>query len=310
MACQSDHPADRHQKLVENEKKNAPYLVILGIAQDAGYPQAGCSKSCCAMVKSNPTLKKNVTSLALIDPETNKRWLFEATPDFKTQLSLLDSLTTHVGDAYPFDGIFLTHAHIGHYAGLINLGREAMGTQNVSVFAMHRMADFLKTNGPWSQLISLGNIAINPLIEDNVVQLSPNLKVVPFTVPHRDEYSETVGYKITGPKKQIIFIPDIDKWEKWSTSILTLIDENDMLFIDGTFYANGELPGRNMDLIPHPFVEESMVLFEPLSFEDKQKIHFIHFNHTNPLLHSESKEYKYVTDAGYNIAQELQIISL
>eukprot|EP00957_Ditylum_brightwellii_P156501 11911053-Ditylum_brightwellii.AAC.1 len=63
------------------------------------------------------------------------------------------------------DGIFLTHAHIGHYTGLMYLGREALGAVDVPVYAMPRMRSFLKNNGPWSQLVSLGNINIQNLEE-------------------------------------------------------------------------------------------------------------------------------------------------
>ena len=44
----------------------------------------------------------------------------------------------------PPKGIFLTHAHIGHYSGLIHLGKEALGAKGISVYAMPKMSFFLK----------------------------------------------------------------------------------------------------------------------------------------------------------------------
>ena len=68
------------------------------------------------------------------------------------------------------------------------------------------MREYLEANGPWEQLVSENNIALNTLTAA-AITLSENLKIVPFTVPHRDEYSETVGYTIIGPNKTALFIP-------------------------------------------------------------------------------------------------------
>jgi len=133
--------------------------------------------------------------------------------------------------------------------------------------------------------------------------MTSNLKITPLQVPHRDEFSETVGYKIAGPNKSLLFIPDIDKWEKWETSIVDLIKTVDYAFLDASFYDGDELNTRDISNIPHPFVVESMVLFENLALAEKKKIYFIHFNHTNALLNFESEPFKTVLKNGYNIAQ-------
>jgi pyrroloquinoline quinone biosynthesis protein B len=78
----------------------------------------------------------------------------------------------------------------------------------------------------------------------------------------------------------------------------------DYALIDATFYADGELPGRDMSKVPHPFVTESMELLEHLSVKERNKVWFIHMNHTNPLLDVESKESKTVQSRGFNISVE------
>lgn len=284
-----------------------PYILVLGIAQDGGYPQSGCKKDCCKRAWEDPAKRRSVSCLALIDPVSQQRWIFDATPDLREQLHRLNESTEFKTD---ISGIFLTHAHIGHYAGLMNLGREVMGTKSVPVYSMPRMKDFLTKNGPWSQLVSLNNIALISLNNDSTIHLNSRLSVTPFLVPHRDEFSETVGFKISSPHKSVIFIPDIDKWEKWSTNILDLVKKADALFIDGTFFQNGELPGVDMSKIPHPFVSESMELFKSLSVAEKAKIHFIHFNHSNPVLREDSDPHKQVIKEGFNIAKEMQVLEL
>lgn len=283
----------------------APYLVILGVAQDAGYPQAGQIEEW-NLVKSKKSALSFPTALGLVDPVSKQRWLFEATPNFSQQLDRMDELSSTA--QYPYDGIFLTHAHVGHYTGLMQLGREIMGAQNVSVFAMPGMQYFLTNNGPWSQLVELNNISLQPLANKQKVQLNERLSVTPIQVPHRDEFSETVGFLIETADKSLLFIPDIDKWEKWNESIIDWIKRVDYALLDATFYANGEIPGRDMSEIPHPFVEESMVLLSGLSAEDKAKVHFIHFNHTNPLLFQDSEETKAVKAAGFIVTRQGQLL--
>ena len=283
-----------------------PFIVVLGIAQDGGYPEAGCNKECCKRYYDGKEKKHFVSCIAVVDPVSHERFLFDCTPDFPAQLHLLDSIfpATHI-----MDGIFLTHAHIGHYTGLMYLGRETMNTNGVKVYAMPEMNQFLQNNGPWSLLVKLHNIELNPMHNDSTVHLNERISVTPFLVPHRHEYTETVGYKISTPAKSVIFIPDIDKWSSWDQDIIHVVKENDLLFLDGTFFRNGEL-GRDMSDIPHPFIEESMKLFESLPAEEKAKIHFIHFNHTNPSILSGSDAQHEIERNGFHAAREGEVFEL
>lgn len=285
----------------------APYIHVLGVVQDAGFPQSGCYAQHCATAWENPNLWRGATSIAVIDQAAKEKFLFEATPHMPAQLY---HLQVQASDAeYSLAGVFLTHAHIGHYAGLMFFGHEAQGAQNVPVYAMPRMAEYLKSNGPWSQLVRLNNIQLNTLQHQQAQSFS-NVSVTPFLVPHRDEYSETVGYRIEGPNKTAIFIPDINKWEDWDVDIAELVKSVDYALLDATFYADGELGERDMSQIPHPFVSESMDLFENLSARDKNKVWFIHMNHTNPLLDLASPQSEFVRQQGFNIATEASELSL
>lgn len=296
----------QHENIRSALPTDKPYLVVLGIGQDAGYPQAGQQKEW-DLVRSRQASLQHAVALGLVDPVSKQRWLFEATPDFNIQLSKMDQFSST--ENYPYDGIFMTHGHIGHYTGLMHLGREAMGSTNVPVYTMPGMKKFLSTNGPWSQLVSLNNIKLKDIANGEATQLNKRISVTPLQVPHRDEFTETVGFLIKVVDKQLLFIPDIDKWEKWDKDITEIIQQVDYALLDGSFFKNGEIPGRDMSEIPHPFVEESMRLFEKLSEADRAKVHFIHFNHTNPIIFKESPEYKEVLDRGFHVASDGQLIS-
>ena len=277
------------------------YITILGTAQDGGFPHIGCQKKCCDDFYKGVSPKQKVVSLGLIDKEAQQKFLFEATPDISTQLADLEK--NHFRTSTIIDGVFITHAHIGHYAGLLYFGKEALGKKDIPVYAMPKMKNFLINNGPWSQLVSIQNIIFSDLSKDTPVKLNNSLTVTPFLVPHRDEFSETVGYKIEGKNKTALFIPDINKWDLWEKSIVEEVKKVDYAFLDATFFKEGEI-NRPMSEVPHPFIEETVDLFNNESLTTKRKVIFIHFNHTNPALQTSSKERKELTLLGYKFATE------
>lgn len=277
---------------------NENFLTVLGIAQDAGYPHIGCNKDCCNKNISDD-MEYFVTSIGLSDIKNDKYYLFEATPDITSQIKYLKD---GIENQKIVDGIFLTHAHIGHYSGLMYLGREALGAKNIPIYAMPRMKRFLQENGPWSQLVSLENIDINEINHNQNIPLSRELTVIPFTVPHRDEFSETVGYKIVGKNKSALFIPDIDKWYLWEKSIIEEVKSVNYAFLDATFFSGEEI-NRSMSEIPHPFISETIEIFENEELIIKNKIHFIHFNHTNPVLNKNIYLRDSILKLGFNFAK-------
>ncbi len=275
-----------------------PYVVVLGIAQDGGSPHAGCEQLCCKEYWL--TNKKNkVSCLGIIDPRSKQSWMIDATPDFPSQYRILtEEHNTKMS------GIFLTHAHMGHYTGLLHLGREVMGEDNIPVYAMPRMKHYLENNGPWDQLVSLNNIELKLLQDSKEIKLEQNLFIEPFLVPHRDEYSETVGYRIMANNRSIIFIPDIDKWDKWEQNIFKVVLNNDIALLDGTFYSQDEIPHRDMSEIPHPFIIETMETLFDLNATNRKKIHFIHFNHSNPAIKQNSAASNIIKSKGFNVSRE------
>jgi pyrroloquinoline quinone biosynthesis protein B len=304
----SCHPANNSID-VQNPSSPATeeelFVVVLGIAQDAGYPQIGCRKMCCNELHNSGQIGSSVTALGIIDQKDSSSWLIEATPDISSQWHTLGNLSKST----KMKGIALTHAHIGHYTGLMYLGRESLGSSQTPVYIMPKMKYFLENNGPWNQLVDLQNISLNLMLADSSVLLNERIKLTPILVPHRDEYSETVGFFIEGPSKRILFLPDIDKWGKWNHDLIEILETVDLAFIDGTFYKNGELPNRDMSEIPHPFMEETMELLSKAPISIKNKVHFIHFNHTNPVLRDTSIQSE-IEARGFRIAQEGMRINL
>ena len=283
-----------------NQYSDEVVLKVLGTIQDGGIPHMGCSKKCCANYFENKSIRIGVSSIGVSNFKYDTNYIVDATPDVNFQLQAL------IGNTNPsekLDGIFLTHSHMGHYAGLLNFGRESLNSNNIPVYLMPRFFDFISNNGPWDQLVSLNNIKLQRIYNNEKVILHNNLSFTPILVPHRDEYSETVGYIIEGNRKRALYIPDIDKWAKWNISITEMIKNVDYAFLDGTFFDEKEINNRDISEIPHPFIIESIELFNNLENIDKAKVYFIHLNHTNPVLNKNSEEYKRVILSGFKVAE-------
>lgn len=283
-----------------NQYSDEVVLKVLGTIQDGGIPHMGCSKECCTNYFENKSIRIGVSSIGVSNFKYETNYIVDTTPDVNFQLQAL------IGNTNPsekLDGIFLTHAHMGHYAGLLNFGRESLNSNNIPVYLMPKFFDFISNNGPWDQLVSLNNIKLQRIFNNEKVILHNNLSFTPILVPHRDEYSETVGYIIEGNRKRALYIPDIDKWAKWNISITEMIKNVDYAFLDGTFFDEKEINNRDISEIPHPFIIESLELFNNLENIDKAKVYFIHLNHTNPVLNKNSEEYKRVILSGFKVAE-------
>ena len=296
-------------------RQTRPFVAILGTAQDGGIPQIGCDGPQCAKARQDCRHRRLVSCMLIADPSTGERWLIDATPNFPEQVDLANRLAplphnTNPGRPNLFDGILLTHAHIGHYTGLVHLGREVYSAKATSLLTSARMQSFLESNGPWSQLVTLGNVVFKRLQPGVKLQLNASLAVTPHLVPHRDEFSDTLAFEIHGPTRSILFLPDIDKWDKWHIRLEDILSRVDRAYIDGTFFGDGEIPGRAMSEIPHPFIEETMDRLSALSLSERSKVTFIHLNHTNPAADPAGPEAHLIRIAGYSVAVEGEVFGL
>jgi len=298
-----------------------PFVRILGTAQDGGLPHAACSCDRCEAARRDPRLARRVASLAVVLPESGRVFLIDATPDLPEQLAALADVRNGPAgrvDRAPVDGVFLTHAHIGHYLGLAYFGYEAVHTRGLPVWATPRMARFLRENGPWSQLVSLGNIALRELDgslpgqgpDGTAVELGDGVVVRPVVAPHRDEYADTLGFRVEGLRATILFVPDTDSWDAWGDRLADTLGGVDVALLDGTFYSADELPGRKVSEIGHPLITDSLARFGATVRSGALRVLFTHLNHSNPALEAESPEHRAIERAGFEVAEDGQEIPL
>ncbi len=289
---------------------------MLGTAQDAGVPQINCFSDNCTAVRTGQRVPPLVACVGLIDHATRQSFVLDATPDIVTQVGALLTPTGEApaglgGGTAPLHdllhGIFLTHAHIGHYTGLVHLGKEGAATRQLPVFASRRMCDFLSANAPWDTLVDGSFIDLRPLSPGRRVQISPSLAVTPFEVVHRAEYTDTLGYRVHGPERTLMYVPDADVWDGWNTPFDELLGASDVALIDGSFWSRDELGHRAQANVPHPPVSQTLERLRGMP--DLPEIRFIHLNHTNPLWDAESPLRRDLPP-GFHVAETGQRLTL
>lgn len=264
-------------------------LKVLGTAQDGGYPQPGCNCPNCQRTLNNKELKRLPASLGILDITHKKSYIIDPTPHLAEQLNILnetakkyDFLKDHL------EGVLITHAHMGHYPGLMYFGKEAINSDKLSVQTSKSLKNFLTSNQPWKQLVDNENIKINTFEFEKEISLSTDLKVIPVEVPHRQEFSDTSAFIIKGSSKSAFYLPDIDSWEGFDDKFNEISQKTDFLILDGTFYSKEELMkfrGRKIEEVPHPPIKETLKKIDNGILElNDSEVCFTHFNHTNSIL--------------------------
>ena len=264
-------------------------LFVLGVAQDGGLPHLGCEKPCCVSARKAGRVEYPAC-LGVVDRRgaEPKLLMVEATPRIEEQAALLHQLAGVTGRGRaPVDAVMVTHAHIGHYLGLALFGREVVGAKDLPVLCSPRFADYLRGNGPWKQLVELGQIDVRAFQVGVPFAAWPGVTVQALQVPHRDEFSDTMAYKIRGPNRAVLFVPDVDAWTKVPGLLDRLLEGVDVAYLDATFYDGSELPGRSLEEIPHPLMTRTMDRLAEQARARPGRLRFIHLNHTNPALHDE-----------------------
>ncbi len=272
-------------------------LVLLGIAQDGGRPQAGCNKSCC--IGLSPSEHSYPTSLGIISD--NNLHIIDVTRHLANQLQYLDNRV-------PTE-VWLTHAHFGHVDGLGLFGRETMNVRGVKLHVSKSMAELIHQTPNWNLMIEQGVFVIQEMT-DRQIEQQPGFSITPLLVPHRGELSDTHAFIIRGENKSLLYLPDHDSWDEtlalykmntireWLTSLNV-----DIALIDGTFWSSDELSSRNQASVPHPPIKQTIEMLGYKQHGDPDII-FFHLNHTNPVYDEWSEEYTQVVEMGWSIAKQ------
>ena len=276
-------------------------LTVLGIAQDGGRPQPGCQRQCCQDLTEADY--RSPVSLG-IKTENGTTILIEATRDLGRQLITLGESS--------IDCLFLTHAHLGHVDGLGLFGRETMSARGIPLHSSLSMQNLIKSTPAWALLLEQGVFEMTEIgsieIDDVIIES--------IAIPHRAELSDMHAFVIRGKEHSVLFLPDHDSWDQtlaahnaptireWLKGL-----EITHVLLDGTFWSGDELQGRDMSVVPHPTIQDSLSRLGERQSGDPE-IYFTHFNHTNPVYQEGGSEYQKIIQLGWKVSTEGQRINL
>ena len=255
-------------------------VTVLGSGQDGGLPQLGSSHPLDEAARRGGLPARTASSLLV--ETTGGRLLLDASVDLRSQWN---------GQVGLPDAVVLTHGHMGHYTGLVHFGKEAADTERLPVLVTPAMATFLRTHEPWRTLVREHldvRVGFEHRVWDTTIRLIP--------VPHRAEHTDTVAVSVGG---DLLYLPDIDSWEQWPDAGPVVADHA-VAFLDATFWDADEVPGRDIDHIPHPLVPDTLERFVGLD----TRIVLTHLNHTNPLCDPASSASHRVKAAGWEVAYD------
>jgi pyrroloquinoline quinone biosynthesis protein B len=267
---------------------------IIGSAQDGGVPQVGCGCERCDHARRNMHEARFPASLAIVT-RTGRLLLFDVTPSLPQQLDLLKSFFPNDRRVLP-DAVLLTHAHVGHYGGLIFFGKEVASTKEMPVYCSSKMGQFLGTNKPFSHLVERGEIRILDLHTGETVVVDESLRVTPIEVPHRNEDADTMAFVVES-SKTLFYAPDFDHY---SEEIDRCVRNSNISILDGCFWSREELTHREFEAIPHPTIIETRERFR--GYENR--IVLTHINHTNPVLNQDGVLRSELEKIGFRVARE------
>ena len=269
-------------------------IIVLGTAQDGGNPQLG------SQGRGRPRL---VSSMAVV-MDDGTTLLADVSPDVKAQIAHLESIAAYRARTVhnAVDHITLTHGHMGHYAGLVQFGKEAHNARRLPTWVTPSMADFLGAHQPWRALIDGEHLDIRRGL--GPVELAPGLRLRLIPVPHRAEFTDTVGISIND---EVLFVPDIDSWDEWAAADEE-VERHRVSLLDATFASLEEVPGRNLLEIPHPLVADTLERFGHLA--STHRIILTHLNHSNPASEPETPAGSTIRAAGFEVAEDLMAIRL
>lgn len=263
---------------------------VLGSAQDGGVPHLGCGCGRCRGAREDRNLQRSPASVKVYDEEKEVNYLFDVSPDIRFQ----------VGDEF-IDGIFVSHAHLGHLTGLLYLGTEAFNADRVPVYCSEKVDRFLHENPPYRLLMDRDNVETNVFADGEVVDVM-GIEVTPFEVVNKGYVpTDTHAFTIQSDRTTLFYVTDVDRWAE---ETLDAIRAADIAIIDGCFWSAEEV--ERYQHVPHPPMEDSIA--DLAGFDTD--IYFTHMNHTNPVLDPDSPEREMVEENGFRVVDDGMEIEL
>src|SRR5262249_19650490 len=121
--------------------------------------------------------------------------------------------------------------------------------------------------------------------------------------------SDTMAFVLKGPRRTVLFVPDVDAWERTPGLLDELLAGIDVAYVDGTFWDGSELPGRDLTEIRHPLMRDTMQRLAAFARAHPGAVRFVHLNHANPALRDPPVQAR-IAAAGFAVAAQGESVEL
>ena len=291
--------------------------VLLGTAAGGGFPQWNCACAPCDGARSGRLASRSQDCLAISGDDRNW-WLFNASPDIRTQLVATAALNPGPGPRdTPVRGVVLTDAELDHALGLLTLrgaaGVEVHATATVAE-ALHGDLD-LRTvldryaDWTWHDVVPGEPFDLDGGLEVTAVPISG--KRPKYTGGSTVDGDWVVAYRVVDRRTggTLVYAPCL---ATWPAVLEHLLADADVLVLDGTFHSPDEMGVRTggshgQAAMGHLPIAHSL---PDLRRHPGVRRIYTHLNNTNPVLDPDSPEHAELVAAGVEVPPDGTVVEL
>ena len=297
-------------------------IKVLGSAAGGGFPQWNCGCVNCQRLRQGSLRGKARSQAQLAVSADGQSWfLLNASPDLRAQIEATPELHPLAGARQsPIAGIVLSSGDLDNVLGLLLL-REFHPLQ---IFSTAAIRQIVSQDNSFFRLLERvpGQVTWTEIRPGAVFELKSagagiccRAIALPGSYPAYVSESQrgqlakdqaVLALSLEGQAGKMVFahaLPAVTK------ELQTVIENCDLLFVDGTFWSDDELQlirgsglkAREMGHLPVGGPGGS--LEQLASLKGPRKI-YIHINNTNPMLDEESAQHRQARNAGWEIAED------
>jgi pyrroloquinoline quinone biosynthesis protein B len=296
-------------------------VLVLGSGAGGGVPQWNCSCPVCKLAWCGDPRVRPRTETSLAVSADGRDWVvLDAAPELRQQI--LDRPALHPrgpGRGSPIAAVILTSGDVDHLAGLLCL-REGHA---FTLLGTEATLDQVAPDGVFG-VLRPDRVTRRALRPGEAVDVA-GLTITPFEVPGKvplyregeavalgTEGEEVIGLEVVHGAHRLCYVPGL---ARLTPALRDRLGAADLLFLDGTAYADDELPrlglsqktAARMGHLAMTGEGGSLQAFAP--GRPARKV-YIHLNNTNPVLIEDSPERAQVAAAGWEVAHDGMEFSL
>lgn len=291
---------------------------VLGSAAGGGFPQWNCGCPNCDGLRRGriAAVPRSQDSVA-VSPDGDVWFLLNASPDVRAQIESFPPLHPRAARHSPIAGIVLTSGDLDHCLGLLGLreshplvvyATEPVRRGFTEGNVLYRTLERVPGQVTW-RLLKPGQEEALTRSDRRPSGLTVRAVPVPGKRPLHlagpSDPAETVALVVRdGAGRRLVYAPGV---AAVTAELRGALDEADLVFFDGTFWASDEMPAlglgnrRAEDMAHLPIGGPGGSLAMLAGLRAPRKV-YIHVNNTNPILREDSAERRAVEAAGWTVA--------